>query len=761
MLCFGGCVSAQPQSITVVLDNDYPPYIFRDSHGEFQGILVDTWALWQVRTGIAVKLQPMNWVDALAAMHAGHADVIDTLFKTPTRESVYDFSAPYASIEVPIFFHNSVSGIVNVDSLKGFAVGVKEGDACVDRLVAHGVNNLKLYPSYSAVLAAAKARDLRVFCMDQPPGVYLLQQMGLAKDYRQSEPISDGRFHRAVRKGDRAMLALVEQGFVRITPAENKEIEEKWYGASVQTLRESAFMRNLRYGVLSIFLLALVLLLWNMMLRRRVQEKTRVLSNTLADLHQAQLVSEQSLKQLKAIACHVPGMVYQYLLRPDGTSCFPYASEAIRDIYRLGPEQVQHDASAVFALGHPDDVQSAMDSIAKSARDLTPWQHEFRVRFTDGSERWLYGDALPERQDDGAVLWHGLITDITERKLADDKLRQLSQAVEQAPIAIVITDLNGNIVYANPSFTQVTGYAAQEVLGANPRILQSGLTAPQIFEELWQALLAGQVWQGELHNRKKNGQVFVEYAVIAPVFDKLGKATHYVALKQDITQRKQSEQLLQSSLQEKIALLHEVHHRVKNNLQVVASFLRLEAGRSAQEKTQAVLKDMQGRIYAMALLHETLYRAGNFAFIDLAGYLKQLATQAFRSQAVAGGAVQLVLDIAPAKVTLDQATPCGLLVNELLSNALKHGFPHGRSGVVRLQSCAAEQSALWRVTVQDSGVGLPADFDARCAQSLGLQLVSDLARQLGSELVLESVPGGGARFSVSFTLAAPKVLTPL
>jgi two-component sensor histidine kinase len=101
------------------------------------------------------------------------------------------------------------------------------------------------------------------------------------------------------------------------------------------------------------------------------------------------------------------------------------------------------------------------------------------------------------------------------------------------------------------------------------------------------------------------------------------------------------------------------------------------------------------------------------------------------------------------------------LVNELLSNALKHGFPDGRSGVVRLQSCAADASALWRVTVQDSGIGLPADFDARCAQSLGLQLVSDLARQLGGELVAESVPSGGARFSVSFTLAAPKALTPL
>ena len=131
---------------------------------------------------------------------------------------------------------------------------------------------------------------------------------------------------------------------------------------------------------------------------------------------------ELAFKQenLSKIARLVPGVVYQYLLRPDGSSCFPYASEAINEIYRVSPEEVHEDASAVFANLHPDDLAGVAASIQASAKDLTPWQHEYRVKFKDGTIRSLYGNALPQRGADGSVLWHGFITDITAR-LSDEK----------------------------------------------------------------------------------------------------------------------------------------------------------------------------------------------------------------------------------------------------------------------------------------------------------------------------------------------------
>jgi PAS domain S-box-containing protein len=348
------------------------------------------------------------------------------------------------------------------------------------------------------------------------------------------------------------------------------------------------------------------------------------------------------------------------------------------------------------------------------------------------------------------------IHDITERKATERKLRQLSRITEQAPIAIVITNLVGVIEYVNPWFSAITGYSAEEAIGRNPRLLQSGQTPPAVYADLWNTLHAGGVWHGEFHNKKRNGEVFIESAVIAPVLDASGVVSHYVAIKEDVTDQRRHEDALTASLQEKTALLNEVHHRVKNNLQVVTSLLRLEAGRAGDATTRAVLHEMQGRIRSMALVHETLYRSGTFASVDLQSYVRQVASAAFRAQAHTSGAVRLVLDLAPVQVSLDQATPCGLLVNELISNCIKHGFAHGEQGEVRveLQPVAGNDGgpALWCLRVSDTGADLPVDFEERRSHSLGLQLVGDLAGQLGGTLTVEAGPG--ASFAVTFPVTS-------
>jgi two-component sensor histidine kinase len=231
----------------------------------------------------------------------------------------------------------------------------------------------------------------------------------------------------------------------------------------------------------------------------------------------------------------------------------------------------------------------------------------------------------------------------------------------------------------------------------------------------------------------------------------------------DITERKQAEQALQQSLKDQHALLMEVHHRVKNNLQVISSLLRMEAQRSQQADTQAVLTEMQGRIRSMALLHKALYHSGTFASVDLGNYLHQVATQAFSSHSLHSDLVRLTLDLGALQVGMDQAISAGLLVNELISNCLKHGFPQDRAGAVSVvllpvdaQTDAAD--ALWRICVSDTGVGLPPDFEERRKTSLGLQLVDDLSQQIGGGLGVASKPGEGAQFTVTFTALAPKSL---
>jgi PAS domain S-box-containing protein len=148
---------------------------------------------------------------------------------------------------------------------------------------------------------------------------------------------------------------------------------------------------------------------------------------------------KEALSKLEKIADRVPGVVYQYRLNSDGSSCFPYASEGIRDIYRVSPEEVADDASAVFANIHPDDIDGVVASMQDSARSLSLWQHDYRVKFADGTIRWLAGNAMPNQLADGSVLWHGFISDITERIEAENSLRR-SEA-EKAAIISAVPDL--------------------------------------------------------------------------------------------------------------------------------------------------------------------------------------------------------------------------------------------------------------------------------------------------------------------------------
>ena len=163
----------------------------------------------------------------------------------------------------------------------------------------------------------------------------------------------------------------------------------------------------------------------------------------------------------------------------------------------------------------------------------------------DGTEQWFKWECRPWYEMDGQA--GGIITygeDITDRKLAELELQKLSTAVEQSPASVVITDTEGDIEYVNPKFTQVTGYRPEEVIGHNPRVLKSGSQSEELYRELWETINLGRVWTGELHNKKKNGELFWERASISPVFDKNGKITNYLAVKEDITDRKLSEERL-------------------------------------------------------------------------------------------------------------------------------------------------------------------------------------------------------------------------
>ena len=412
---------------------------------------------------------------------------------------------------------------------------------------------------------------------------------------------------------------------------------------------------------------------------------------------------------------------------------------------------------------HPDDHAATLTAVRDFREVRRPhYDVEFRLRHKDGSWRWIFARANFVRDSAGVPLrMMGSHTDITERRKAEDALMaseaKLRAIVNASPVPMLLNDRRQAVTFVNPAFVDTFGYSLDEIptldawrIKALPNLAYRAQVLGAWTSEEERVESTGTLFQPvEVSTRCKDGSTKT-VLVSASTFLQESGQEHLVVM-YDITQQKHAQAALSTSVIEKEALLREVHHRVKNNLQVITSLLRLESVRTSQPDTRAVLRDMQGRIRSMALLHESLYRTGIFASVDLRDYLGQLATQAFRAQIQAGGAIRLVLDMDQLHVGMDQATPCGLLVNELVSNCIKHGFPHGDPGEVRVGLQTTDGGTQARLCVSDTGVGLPHDFDTLRRQSLGLQLVEDLAGQIGGWLDI----GPGPVFTVRFRVEAP------
>ena len=220
-----------------------------------------------------------------------------------------------------------------------------------------------------------------------------------------------------------------------------------------------------------------------------------------------------------------------------------------------------------------------------------------------------------------------------------------------------------------------------------------------------------------------------------------------------VQKAKTSEQVtatLRASEERKEALLREVHHRVKNNLAVICSLCYLQSAHTKDDTTAQVFREMENRVHSMALVHETLYGSENLARIDFAEYAQMLAKDILASYGNLGDSVRLKSDMETVIMNIDLAMPCGLILNELISNALKHGFPHGGSGEIKV-TLRTQPENKCRLCVEDSGVGIPTDLDVNTRKSLGLRLVRSLTEQIrGSFELVRNTPGTSAR--IQFTV---------
>jgi PAS domain S-box-containing protein len=452
-------------------------------------------------------------------------------------------------------------------------------------------------------------------------------------------------------------------------------------------------------------------------------------------------------------ADQAPGVLYQFhLVTVDPIQIqFPFVSDRLGDISAIPVDELRQDGNVFFDYMHEEDVQAFANLGFESQANLSTWSMDFRLKAKEGGYRWIHGTSKPVYLSDGSCLWYGYMEDITDAKEAEAAFKnsqvQVKTLFEDAPDGIVVLDQDANIVRWNPKAVKIFGWDAEEVVGQR---LYEIITPKRYHDYHDKNLLRFQAGEKNvLLNQSvetwaihKDGHEFPIMVNIA------GMETHdeklLLCFIVDITKRKQAQDKLQDSLKEKEVLLKEIHHRVKNNMQVITSLLSLQSSFITDNSIKDIFKKSQYRINSMGMVHEMLYQSDDLSKINYKEYLKRLTDSLKQAMTSATQEIEVLFNL-PTIVcfNVDTAIPLSLIVNELLTNAFKYAFVGRTKGQIKL-SLERLKSKKYVFLIEDNGVGYPKEPPKDKAPSLGLLLVDKLARQLHGTLERLSVEQGTA-----------------
>lgn len=339
--------------------------------------------------------------------------------------------------------------------------------------------------------------------------------------------------------------------------------------------------------------------------------------------------------------------------------------------------------------------------------------------------------------------------EISERISAQKKLIEIQKftrsIISSSLDMICATDKHGNIIEFNEAAQRIFGYSIKDLNDKHPSVLYADydeyLSVEKILNEKGH-------FSGEISNINKGGKKFTAYLSASILRNEEGDVIGSMGVSRDITEQKIDQKKIKDSLKEKEVLLQEVHHRVKNNLQVISSILNLQSSFVKEDSTLSILRESQNRIKAMAFIHESLYQTKDFSKINFSEYILNLSKNLVHSYGIFSDLIDLNIEKDEVYLNLDLAIPAGLIINELVSNSLKYAFPEKSRGCIYISIKEREGNVI--LIVKDNGVGLPPGIDIKNTETLGLQLVTALTEQINGKLTFFSGRNEGTSFEIKF-----------
>ena len=518
--------------------------------------------------------------------------------------------------------------------------------------------------------------------------------------------------------------------------------------------------------------------------QRRVEEQTR-------EIHSKGEALQASLNEHDSLIQRIPVGVFKARFSAHGVAGLEYVSPLWCRQRGVDAAEVLLDPGLALRNIHSEDRSSLLAGINSAYEKGTPFAWQGRI-VRDGVIGWVRVEASPTRLENGDLIWDGIQIDITSQKASEERQRLLSTAMSQSNAAIVVTDTSGNIAFVNDALVKTTGFSREEVIGHNPRIFKSGDTDLTVYRDLWRTIMSRQTWRGEIKNRNKSGELYWEFATISPVTDEGGNITHFIAIKENITERKRKDAELQRAKEAaeaagiaKSRFLATMSHEIRTPMNGIIGLSQLALEKEVSAEGRSYLE----KIYAssqslLRILNDVLdyskIESGHIALerapFDLDDLLDRLRGL-FTLTAEDNG---LDFSIAVGSDVPRTLVGDSLRLQQVLSNLLGNAIKFTDVGRVQLTLSLVKRfpsQVVLRYVVQDSGIGMDATVRAELFQpfhqadssvgrrfggtGLGLAISRELLRLMGSEFSVESVPGEGStfRFEMTFGVVSDSVLS--
>ncbi len=520
--------------ILLAPDPDFPPIEFLDEKGEYRGIAADYAALLEQKLGIRFTIvQLKNWSEVLEKAKNRGIDMFGAASESPQRTEYMSFTRPHIELPGAIIVRKSSDASLTLTDLRGMKVATVAGYIWQD-LIANDYPDfaLDLVPDIQTGLRKVSFGMVDAMVANLATATYYIEKEGITNLRVAGKTGYFGRYAFGVRNDWPELNRILEKGLATITPGERDAILKKWIRLERESLiRSKTFWITFLVG-LTVLMIA-VILAWNRSLRIQVNHRTKELDKELMRRQRMEVALKKSEQRFNLAMQGANDGLWDWHLDTNDI----YYSPRWKGMLGYEDNEIPDNLDEWKKRIHKDDIEQVMAGI-KAHLDGHTQQLEIihRLRHKDERYRWILARGRAQRDGNGKPYrMVGTHVDITDRKEAEEKLRLAASVLENTPEGVMITDPERRLVAVNPAFLKTTGYSEFEVLGKTPRLLSSGRHDARFFADMWASLNELGQWQGEIWNRRKDGEIYPEWLNINVIRDKDGKITHYVGIFSDIS----------------------------------------------------------------------------------------------------------------------------------------------------------------------------------------------------------------------------------